>query len=182
MRENMTERHVFFTRSNYALAFVIAGLCGSIGCKQDVPVPVKSSGGMSFRVNDHLWADAAYSGGELLFAVCYDVKYGITGVKQTRLPDGSDQTTVDLVAQDGFTLHLKYVNTKSAIEINGKQYPHAAGRIFNCKWESGKVVVDQFLVAPEAMKGEWSGDDKRITALLESIPELRKFLEKDKAK
>ena len=176
-----TERPIFLARAIYALAWVVTGLSGGLGCGQDAPGPSGAAGCGSNLINDVLQVEHAFSGGELCFALCYDMKeMRRAGSSATGRPDGSDEANAYLVTRDGVALNLKYVSKQSAIEINGKQYSHSAGRIFHCKVEGGTFLIEQFLVAPELMKGDWP-DRERMTKVLESIPELRQILKKGKS-
>src|SRR5579872_2498969 len=117
--EGCAERHrVLFSCPRTAIALIIAGLMWIIGCKQDVPTPKGAAGVGGCLVNDVLWAQTAFSDGELHFLVCYDAKHtGIGGSKGGSKPDGSQESSVYVVSKDGFTLDLKYASTKPAIEI-----------------------------------------------------------------
>jgi hypothetical protein len=176
-----TKHPNLLARSIYAMAWVIAGLAGGLGCGQDVPGPSGAAGSGTILINDVLQVVHAYSGGELCFAICYDRKL-VEGAGTTppRKVDGPVEIKAFLVAKGGARLDLKYVNNQTAIDINGKKYPPAAGRIFHCRLESGKLLVDQFLVAPELMKGDWPNEE-RMKKVLDSIPELREILRKGKS-
>jgi len=170
------ERSIFLSRPIGVLTWILAVLCGCLGCHRGAPLPTQL-GTDSTRIKDALQVDYAFSEGELLFAVCYDVKHTAQGTSGTGYDATKDKLEANAhrVSSDGFTLDLKYVNTQSSIQINGKQFPHSAGRIFHCTLEGGKVLVNQFQVAPELMKGNWR-DTEQIAAALESVPELRKIL------
>src|SRR6266852_5140435 len=104
MRACMARHRVLFTRPHTAIALIITGLMWITGCKQDVPLPKGAAGVGGWLVNDILWAQTAFAGGELHFLVCYDAKHtGVGGAAESTHHDGYSAANVYVLSKDSFT-------------------------------------------------------------------------------
>jgi hypothetical protein len=94
----------------------------------------------------------------------------------TRRPAVSIGATPKFTAADGFALEAAYSSeVPTSMKINGKDYSFGEGRIFHAFLKEGKVIVRQFPITGDRLKGgDWN--IQRRAALVKTIPELQPFL------
>jgi hypothetical protein len=163
------------------MSLLMLASCGQeMGAKKSLP-PMGSGG---VRVGHTFWVDYAYVTSDLCFAIIYDAKHLEKGSRGTgcRNKDGAIEATAFCVATDGFTINARYESNKSLVTINGKDYSDAAGRLFYCRVDNGRLVISQFALEPQKMIADWGTSTvviDRILLLLKSIPDTAALLKKE---